>query len=367
MARYNSRQRRSNRRSYYKKKHPNRMVQLFLVGVIVVAAWVVFFKKDMLIDDPNTVTGTDINDVVDTMMNDGESRSVMNLPGTTSDRSPSDVRHREPNTLRVVVPPKPQDMNAGNNPKVQALVAQAMGLYKRDSSKMIEVRNTLNDVLRTMSMSPNQRMLLKDEMTKLAEIWLFSKTVYPDDPLCDSYLVESGDRLERIGRNNDVPYQLLMKVNSIRKASTLQAGIRIKIVNGPFHAVVNRSAFTLNLYLKDTYIKTYDVGLGRPGKETPTGLWLVGERLARPPYTDPDTRDVIMPQDPEYPIGSYFIKLKGISGEAVGQTGFALHGTNKPLEIGINTSSGCVRLRNQEIEEVYMLLAEGKSEVRIDP
>jgi lipoprotein-anchoring transpeptidase ErfK/SrfK len=367
MARYNSRPRRSNRRSYYKKKHPNRMAQVLVIGVVVVAAVVFFFNRGKIIEDPNTVAETDINDVVNNMMNEGESRSVRDLPGTTSDRSPSDISNRESNTLRVVAPSKRQDMNAGTNPKVQTVVAQAMGLYKSDSSKMIEVRTKLNKALRTMSMSPNQRMWLKDELTKLADIWLFSKTVYPDDPLCDLYLVASGNRLERIGRNNDVPYQLLMRVNSIKKATSLQAGIQIKIVNGPFNAVVDRSAFTLDLYLKDSYIKTYVVGLGRPGKETPTGSWLVGERLVRPPYTDPDTGDVIMPNDPEYPIGPYFIKLKGLSGEAVGRTGFAIHGTNKALEIGMNTSSGCVRLRNQDVEEVYTLLAEGKSEVRIDP
>ena len=210
-------------------------------------------------------------------------------------------------------------------------------------------------------------MGIQEVLSEMAAIWLFGKTVYAADPLCDTYLVQSGDNLERIGRNNDVPYQLLMQVNGIKRAKDLKAGVKIKIVNGPFHTVVDRSDYTMDLYLKDRYVKTYVVGLGRPGKETPTGSWLVGERLVRPPYTDPDSGTVIQPDDPEYPVGPYYIKLKGESGEAVGRTGFAIHGTNKPQEIGMNTSSGCIRLRNHEVVEVYGFLAEGKSKVRVDP
>jgi len=367
MARYNSRPRRGNRRPYYKKKRSNRMGQVVAIGAILVIAVLLFLNRSRPGEDPNTVGETDINDVVNSMMSgqdDAEPRSVMALPGSESS-TPSLIK--EPNVPKVVVVPERVDMDAGANPEVLALVAQIMALYRSDSSKMIQVRETLNTALRTMSMSPKQRILLKGELTQLADIWLFGKAVYSDDPLCDKYMVQSGDNLERIGRNNDVPYQLLMQVNSIKKAASLQAGVQIKVINGPFHAVVNRSDFTMDLYLKDTYVKTYVVGLGRPGRETPTGEWLVEERLLRPTYTDPETGDVIQPSDPEYPIGPCYIKLKGESGEAVGRTGFAIHGTIKPEEIGMNTSSGCIRLHNLEVQEVYGLLAESKSVVRVDP
>ena len=158
-----------------------------------------------------------------------------------------------------------------------------------------------------------------------------------------------------------------MRVNGVRKASSLQAGVPIKVVSGPFHAVVDRSEFTMDLYIGTTYVKTYEVGLGQPGKETPTGTWLVKERMVRPPYTDPVTKQHFEPDDPGYPIGSHYISIQGLDGEALGKTGFAVHGTDKPEEIGMNTSSGCIRLRNNEIREVYVLLAENKSTVRVDP
>ena len=367
MARYSSRPRRGNRRPYYKKQHPNRLGQLVVVGAIVVAAVVFFLNRDDQGQDPNTVTDADVNDVVNNLMSGqgaGAPRSVMDLPDSGSGAS---GLGQEPNIASPVVAPEPKDMNAGANPQVQALVAQTMALFRSDSSKMIQVRDALNNALHNMSMSPMQRLGIMDEMSKLADIWLFGRTAYADDPLCDLYLVQSGDNLERIGRNNDVPYQVLMQINGIKKASSLQAGAQIKVVNGPFHVVVKRSAFTMDLYLKNTYVKTYMVGLGRPGRETPTGEWLVSERLERPTYWDPDTGEKFVSTDPEYPIGPYYIELKGISGEAVGRTGFAIHGTNKPQEIGLNTSSGCVRLRNNMVQEVYGLLAENKSQVRVEP
>ena len=367
MVRYNSRPRRSNRRSHYNKKRPNRMGPVLVIGVIAVAALVFFLNRDNPSEDPNAAREPDINDVVNALISgqdDAEPRSVMTLPGSDSSTS---SRIKEPNVPKVLAAPKVQDMNAGANPEVQARVAEAMALYKSDSSKMIQVRETLNNALRTMPMSLMQRVGIMEELGEMADIWLFGKTVYPDDPLCDTYLVKPGDHLERIGRNNDVPYHLLMEVNGIKRANSLQAGVQIKVINGPFHAVVKRSSFTMDLYLKGTYVRTYDVGLGRPGKETPTGTWLVEERLLRPAYTDPETGDVIQPTDPEYPIGPCYIKLKGESGESVGRTGFAIHGTDKPREIGMNTSSGCIRLRNNQVQEVYGLLAENKSTVRVDP
>ncbi|MCP4453630.1 MAG: L,D-transpeptidase family protein [Planctomycetes bacterium] len=367
MVRYNSRPRRSNRRSHYNKKRPNRMGQVLVIGVVAIVVLVYFFNKSDPAEDPNSVVETDINDVVNNLMSGqgtGESRSVMDLPGAATGTPGVIV---EPNTSAPLAPPKREDMNAGANPEVESLFARIMAVYNSDSTQMVQVRDALNKALRDMSMSLSQDMLIKDELARMADIWLFGNAVYPDDPLCDRYLVKSGDNLERIGKNNDVPYQLLMQINSIKKAASLQAGVQIKVVNGPFHAVVKRSDSTMDLYLQDTYVKTFVVGLGRPGKETPTGQWQVGERLSRPPYWDPDTNEKFVSTDPEYPIGPYYIKLKGISGQAVGRTGFAIHGTNKPAEIGMKTSSGCIRLHNERVEEIYRLLAENKSEVRVDP
>src|SRR4030042_4782092 len=118
-----------------------------------------------------------------------------------------------------------------------------------------------------MPMSPQQRSSVKDQLSVLSDQWLFSRNVLTDDPLCESYQVRSGDLLTAIGDKNKVPYEILMTINRISRPESLQAGVPIKIVKGPFHAKVYRSTFTMDLYLQNTFVRSFRVVLGKPGVE----------------------------------------------------------------------------------------------------
>ena len=181
------------------------------------------------------------------------------------------------------------------------------------------------------------------------------------------YTVQSGDLLQQIGLKYSVPYGILMKINGLARAEDLRADSKIKVVHGPFHARVNRSTYVLDLYLQKTLVKSYRVGLGLPGQETPTGEWLVkpGDKHIKPQWTDPVTQHVYFGDDPDYPLGSRWIGLYGIEGEAVGRTGFAIHGTKDPETIGTQSSQGCIRLYNGDVIEVYDMLLEGMSHVLV--
>ena len=80
----------------------------------------------------------------------------------------------------------------------------------------------------------------------------------------------------------------------------------------------------LDLYLQNTYVKSFRVGLGKTGKDTPTGLWQVKSdgKLISPTWTDPDTGKTYKANDPDYPLGSRWIALKGVEGDGGGQDGF---------------------------------------------
>ena len=65
------------------------------------------------------------------------------------------------------------------------------------------------------------------------------------------------------------------------------------------------------------------------------------------------------------PLGSRWIALDGLEGNAKGRTGFAIHGTKEPESIGTRSSRGCIRLLNGEAIEVYNLLVPVLSEVRV--
>lgn len=252
------------------------------------------------------------------------------------------------------------------NPAVANILMQALALKQSQPGRIIEVRNNLNDALK-MSMSAEQRKSIKDEMSKLSEDWLFGPAAWAGDTLCETYMVKRGDLLQVIGRKQKVPYEILMQINNINKPESLQAGRAIKIVKGPFHAKVCRSTFTLDLYLQDMYVRSFKVGLGKPGYETPTGAWRVqdGGKLIQPPWTDPDSGRLYKATDPDYPLGSRWIALDGLEGAAKDRTGFAIHGTKEPEQIGSAGSRGCIRMYNGDAVLMFNLLTPVYSHVDV--
>lgn len=248
--------------------------------------------------------------------------------------------------------------------EAQQLIERALSL--RDAGKIIAARDLLNEAL-AMKLSPQVRLGVKIQMAKLSEVWLFGKDVLEGDKLTAKYQVQPGDLLAKIGRRHNVPYEILQKINGLARPESLQAGRRIKVIHGPFNAVVNRTDYTLDLYLQNMYVKTYKVGLGRPEHTTPTGRWQVapGGKMIKPTWTDPDTGKTYLGSDPDYPLGSRWIALDGIEGAAKGRTGFAIHGTKDPETIGTQSSRGCIRLFNGDVVELYDLLEPGQSYVNV--
>jgi LysM repeat protein len=254
--------------------------------------------------------------------------------------------------------------NDESSPQAKESVEEALKL--RDAGKIIEARELLNDTLNE-KLSPNLRSAVKFQLSKLAEKWLFTPEVFSGDKLTTRYQVQQGDHLERIAKKYKVPYEILMQINGIDRPELLQAGQRIKVIEGPFNVVVYKSNFTMDLYLQDKYIKTYRVGLGSVEHETPSGRWQVesGGKLIKPTWTDPDTGKTYVGNNPDYPLGSRWIAIEGIDDATRPRTGFAIHGTKDPESIGTRSSRGCIRLYNGDVVEVYNLLYGGISEVQI--
>jgi hypothetical protein len=295
------------------------------------------------------------------LRNRGGSQEV--VPAQANGQPASPVAQTEPGVAKPEVA-VPVTMDA-NSSVVSAQIAQAMELLNQPTPKVIEARDRLNELL---PLAQGQELVfIKGQLASLADKWLFSKLVYPEDKLCASYKVKPGDMLSTVGKQHSVPYEILMQINNIAKPEALQAGVAIKVINGPFHARVYRSTFTMDLYLQNTYVKSFLVGLGKTGMETPIGRWRAkeGGKLIQPIWTDPVTGKTYHPEDPDYPLGSRWIALEGLEGAAVGKTGFAIHGTKNPEQIGAPGSQGCIRLHNGDAILVYNLMMPGQSLVDV--
>lgn len=267
------------------------------------------------------------------------------------------------------IPPAPEPAPGPTeepNPEATALIAKATTFANQNPARIIEARDAFNSALR-MPMSEQQRADVRKQLSELSKQWLFSRNVLPGDQLCDTYLVGRGDLLETIGKRYKVPYEILLKINNISRPEALQAGSTIKVINGPFHVKVSRSAFRMDVYLQNTYVRSYTVGLGRPGRDTPRGLWRLRPdgKAYSTSWRDPDSGRVYQPEDPDYPLGSRWMGLEGLSGEAKDRDGFGIHGTKDPQEIGTATSRGCIRMYNGDVIEVYNMLFAGLSQVEV--
>jgi LysM repeat protein len=260
----------------------------------------------------------------------------------------------------------PFEPNTGARPDVAAAIAEAVVLVTSEPDKIIEARDKLNSILQ-LPLTLQQEQFVKEHLSKLAGKWLFGPIVCQGDTLCDTYTVKAGDLLSVISDRSKVPHEILMQINGIRDPKSLQAGRTIKVIKGPFNVKVSRSTFMMDVYLQNTFVRTFPVGLGRTNMETPTGLWRVklNGKLISPTWTDPDTGRTYKSTDPDYPLGSRWIALEGIEGLAMGRTGFAIHGTKDPEQIGTAGSRGCIRLHNGDAVLVYNLLVPGYSQVRV--
>jgi len=242
---------------------------------------------------------------------------------------------------------------------------------RADAGELAAARNMLNAALLGDQLSATDAIAARQALANINQTLIFSPRKFSDDPDQGAYLVKPGDRLSQIAAANGVTWEFLSRINGIEPRH-LRSGQTIKIVTGPFHAVVNKSAFTMDIYLGapggkgSIYVTTFPVGLGKDNG-TPTGLWQVEPKgkIRHPTYFSSRGEGVIDADDPKNPLGGYWIAIAGLEGQAVGKQSFGIHGTIDPDSIGKESSLGCIRLRHDDIALVFDLLVEAKSTIRV--
>lgn len=162
------------------------------------------------------------------------------------------------------------------------------------------------------------------------------------------YTVAPGDSLEKIARKFGTTIDLIKKSNNI-KGSLIRVGDRLRIFQGKFKVTVSKSNNDLVVTMNDEFFKRYRVGTGAYNK-TPVGDFEINDRIAQPTWWRPDGK-AIPYGDPENLLGTHWLSIN--------VKGYGLHGTWEPDTIGKQSSAGCVRLLNDDIEQLYTLLSIG--------
>jgi L,D-transpeptidase ErfK/SrfK len=182
------------------------------------------------------------------------------------------------------------------------------------------------------------------------------------------YTIRPNESLIEIARRFDLGYNEITDANPGVDPFIPKAGSPIIIPSAwipplPLKRpaiVINIPEFRLYYFPKQagTPIRTYPLGIGDQGRDTPTGSYRIIEKIPHPIWYVPDSiraerkklPKMILP-GPENPMGSHALRLSLRT--------ILIHGTNRPWGIGRRSSHGCLRLYPEDIKALYNLVPEG--------
>ena len=95
----------------------------------------------------------------------------------------------------------------------------------------------------------------------------------------------------------------------------------------------------------------YGIGVGRPGY-TWSGVKTITAKREWPDWTPPAEMIARRPDLPRHMEGGPENPL-GARAMYLGSTLYRIHGSNEPWTIGTNVSSGCIRMRNEDVIDLY--------------
>ncbi len=300
-----------------------------------------------------------------------------NTSGGSGDKS---AASREPSTPVVApepTPMKPIQAEPKASPSaIDQVPSVAAARQKQSEGDLVTARVLFSKVLADGKLADSEEEAVREELTRINDDLVFSPRVIPTDPYSMVHKVQSGESLIKIAQKYKLApdWRLIQRVNRMSSPSRISLGQSLKLVKGPFHAVVRKSKYRLDLYMGPAddesswvFIRSFKVGLGE-GNSTPAGTYIIkkASKLVDPYWVNPRTGERFESRDPKNPIGEYWMGLEGV-GEAVAQSGYGIHGTIDPDSIGKQKSMGCVRLGNEDIALMFELLGEEVSMVRIEP
>ena len=239
--------------------------------------------------------------------------------------------------------------------------SEAAGLAKQADDKVTAGEAVAARTLYTQALAAHpgaqQRAEIVAKLVELCDKTLLGKELSTGDTAAEMYEVKSGDRLAIAAKRYLIPFELVKRVNGL-SSDNLQVGQKLKMIHGPFSVRVYKGDHRLELLLGDVVVKTFPVAIGSENK-TPAGLYPIMKKVTNPRF-DPTPSEHGLESKAggaaDNPIGTRWIDI----GNHLG-----IHGTSDPSSIGQSVSFGCIRLKNEDVEQLYDFLVAGASKVEI--
>ncbi|HCE42417.1 MAG TPA: hypothetical protein DET40_02570 [Lentisphaeria bacterium] len=173
-------------------------------------------------------------------------------------------------------------------------------------------------------------------------------------PEKETYLIQKNDNLIKIATDFNTTIEAVMKGNGLNPANPMiQAGRTLKIFKGNWTLKISKKRFKLYLYDGDNIFMAYSIGIGKQGR-TPVGTFEIDVKKDKPVWYK-DGRQVPYGSK-ENILGTRWMSIKPVGETNPNFKGYGIHGTWEPGAIGREASNGCIRMVNEEIDGLYMIL-----------
>jgi lipoprotein-anchoring transpeptidase ErfK/SrfK len=224
-----------------------------------------------------------------------------------------------------------------------------------EEGKLAEAHLALSSLYGNPDLPPEQAKQITDLLDRLAGTVIYSQKHYLEPP----YMTKPGDTLDGIANRYSIPWQLLGRINGLvppgpiatenpLKDQPLPPGKELKVVRGPFEAVVSLEKHELTLMLQKRYAGRFPIGVGRDEPKL-DGEYTIRDKTPSPAYHGPDGLS-LNPNDPQNPLGGAWIGLTDRIG---------IHGTNNPQAIGRDDNRGAICVGDRDLQDLYGILSVG--------
>ncbi len=169
------------------------------------------------------------------------------------------------------------------------------------------------------------------------------------------YKVEPGDTLSKIAKKYRTTVDLIKRSNLL-KDDTIRAHSKLKVSTAKYNILIDKSQNILTLLSGgDTITKAYKVSTGK-NNSTPVGTFDIVNRIKDPVWY---AQGAIVPaESPKNILGSRWLGLS--------ERGYGIHGTTEPESLGQQSTQGCIRMLNEDVEELYTIIPIGTRVTIVD-
>lgn len=222
------------------------------------------------------------------------------------------------------------------------------------AGKYLQARDAAKSLLKQLTNDSQQYRDAAKLLTRANVKLYFSAGAGGSD---EFYKVQAGDTLFKIARKHNTTVDALLKLNNLKSADMIKTGQKIRIGNPNWQLEINKESRLIKVYAAQELFAVYDIGIGRLGR-TPAGKFTIGEKIENPDYRAPEGK-MIRAGEPGNELGSRWMRLVAAPGSAAAPEGYGIHGTPHEDSVTRSLSNGCIRMRNREVEELFLIVPAG--------